>query len=122
MKLRGRSKYGNQKTNGSASKREAKRLAELRLLEKAGKIFYLRTQVPFELLPRQTDREGRLLERPVHYVCDFLYYEYDVGKPMAELRSLDGLVVEDSKGFRTDMFILKKKLMLFFHGIRIKEV
>ncbi len=60
------SKYGNRRTNGYASKREASRAQELRLLEKAGKIHNLREQVPFELIPKQDGERAR------KYVADFV--------------------------------------------------
>ena len=50
------------------------------------------------------------MERPCTYVADFVYKEG--GKT----------VVEDTKGFRTKDYIIKRKLMLQVHGIRIKEV
>jgi hypothetical protein len=50
------------------------------------------------------------VERAVHYVADFVYK--DNYKE----------IVEDAKGFRTKDYIIKRKLMLFIHGIRIKEV
>ena len=45
------------------------------------------------------------------YIADFVYYDRD-----------GNLVVEDAKGFRTDLFRLKKKMMMYFKGIEIKEV
>jgi len=98
-------KYKAVKTNGYASKKEARRAQELHLLEKAGEIFFLRQQVKFELLPKQ---EG---ERAVHYVADFVY-----SVPQART------IVEDVKGIKTRDYIIKRKLMLYVHGIRIKEV
>ena len=75
----------------------------LKLLERGGAISDLKRQVSFELIPKQ---EG---ERACSYVADFTYLE-------------DGkLVVEDCKGFKTDVYKIKKKLMLWVHGIRIKE-
>ena len=63
----------------------------------------------FELIPSQY-RDGRCVERAAHYIADFVYME-------------DGKkVVEDTKGFRTKDYILKRKLMLMVHNIRIKEV
>jgi hypothetical protein len=54
-------------------------------------------------------KRGKLLEREVAYIADFVYTE-------------DGKrIVEDSKGFKTKDFIIKRKLMLYMHGIRIKE-
>ena len=103
------SKYRNVRhSNGSASKREGNRLEDLRLLEKAGAITDLKTQVVFELLPARRRSDG-VLERKVSYKADFCYNEN--GKQ----------VVEDSKGFRTSEFILKRKMMLHFHNIEIKE-
>ena len=101
-------KYGNIKTVTSDgikhdSIKEANRWCELKLLERAGKIRLLQRQVKYLLIPKQ---EG---EREVCYIADFVYQE-------------DGkLVVEDVKGHRTEVYKLKKKLMLWVHGIRIKE-
>lgn len=102
-------KYGNHRTtvNGITfdSKHEALRYIELLYLQRAGQIRDLQLQVPFELLPKQ----GK--ERAVKYIADFVYYDKD-----------GNLVVEDAKGFRTDLFRLKKKMMMYFKGIEIKEV
>ena len=85
------------------SQKEYHRWCELKLLERAGKISDLKRQVSFELIPKQ---EG---ERACSYVADFTYLE-------------DGkLVVEDCKGFKTEVYKIKKKLMLWVHGIRIRE-
>lgn len=101
-------KYRNQTCNGYHSKKEAKRALELMVLERAGKIQNLREQVRIELLPAQYS-EGRCIERAVHYVADFAYTENGIE------------ILEDVKGFRTDTYKLKKKLLLFRHGIRIRE-
>lgn len=107
-------KYRNKKvTMGDMvfdSMKECSRYVELTLLQKAGKIWDLDTQVPFELIPAQRDKDGKLLERACHYVADFVYYE-------------DGQkVVEDTKGVKTPEYIIKRKLMLKLYGIRIREV
>ena len=92
-----------------ASAKEANRYEELKLLQKAGKIQGLQMQVKFELIPAQRIN-GKLVERACTYKADFVYIE-------------DGKkVVEDTKGFRTKDYIIKRKLMLYVHGIRIKEV
>lgn len=113
-------KYGNRKTTvfGQTfdSKHEAERYLELRAMERDGKIRHLATQVPFELIPVQMDGNGKVLERPVKYIADFTYWEkYDTGYRY---------VVEDAKSpaTRTDVYRLKKKLMLSVHGIIIREV
>ena len=99
------SKYRNKRSGGHASKRENKRAQDLRLLEKLGEISDLEEQVKYELIPKQ---EG---ERAVTYTADFRYRDKE-GK----------LHVEDSKGFKTQQYILRRKMMLYFHGIRIEEV
>lgn len=91
------------------SVKEYRRFCELSLLQKAGKVTDLQRQVKFELIPSQRI-DGKVVERPCHYVADFVYTQ-------------DGeRVVEDTKGFRTKDYILKRKMMLFFHGIKINEV
>lgn len=103
------SKYGNRKTviDGIAfdSYKEARRYMELRLLERAGKLKALELQVPFELLPKC----GK--NRAVKYVADFVYWDKDGNK-----------IVEDAKGYRTEVYKLKKKMMLALLGIEITEV
>lgn len=110
-------KYHNIKSAGYDSRKEARRAADLRLLERAGKISGLREQVRFELIPAQyetQDGKRKLLERKVEYVADFVYTDNKTGETM----------VEDVKGgnFRTPEYVIKRKLMLFVHGIRVREV
>lgn len=102
------------------SKIEAHRYCELKLLLKAGKISNLELQKPYELIPAQrepstmtkTGKEklGRVIEQSVKYIADFVYVEN--GKT----------VVEDTKGIKTKDYIIKRKLMLYVYGIRIKEI
>ena len=93
------------------SRKEYKRFCELSLLEKAGVITELQRQVKFVLIQSQKDpATGKVLERPVTYKADFVYYKN--GKR----------VVEDAKGIKTKDYIIKRKLMLMVHGIRVKEV
>jgi hypothetical protein len=96
-------KYHNVKTNGYASRKEATRAEELKLLFHAGQISDLVEQPEFVLVPPQ---DG---ERAVKYRADFGYYEKGQR------------VIEDCKGVRTSDYIIKRKLMLFLHGIRITE-
>ena len=122
-------KYGSKKVevNGIVfdSKKEAKRYQELLLLEKAGAIQNLQRQVKYVLIPAQREytneiytkgrkkgcfKKGKLLERECSYIADFVYIEN--GK----------IVCEDTKGFRTKDYIIKRKLMLKVHGIRITEI
>lgn len=111
------SKYHNKKVilDGLLfdSKKEAGRWAELQLLQKAGEIRELQRQVPFVLIPTQKDElTGRVLEREARYIADFVYRDNHTHK----------LIVEDTKGMKTELYRLKKKLMLYRHGIRIREV
>lgn len=94
------------------SEREARRYGELMALRLAGEIRDLELQKSFELIPAQRDSAGRVIERAVRYKADFYYY--DVRRRC--------FVVEDTKGVRTDEYIIKRKLMLYVHGIRIKEI
>lgn len=101
-------KYGARKAKAPDgqvfdSQKERDRWCILRLLERAGRISDLKRQVSFELIPKQ----GTM--RACSYVADFTYQENGA------------LVVEDCKGYRTEAYKIKKKLMLWVHGIRIKE-
>ena len=113
------SKYHNKKVVFNNikfdSKFEAKRYSELLLLERAGAITNLELQKSFELIPTQYEtlangKRGKCLERAVTYRADFVYIEN--GKQ----------VVEDTKGFRTPEYVIKRKMMLYKYGIKIKEV
>ena len=108
-------KYRNKKTivDGITfdSKLEARRYTELKLLERAGEISDLRLQVKYTLLPSQK-LENRVVERPVIYIADFEYVDKRTGEK----------VVEDTKGMKTTDYVLKRKMMLYFYGIRIKEI
>lgn len=105
-------KYGAKRVGNHASKREHYRSAQLRLRQRAGLIRDLREQVKYPLIPTQRDSEGNLLERECYYRADFVYTDVPTGKT----------VVEDTKGVRTPEYIIKRKLMLHVHGIRIQEV
>ena len=100
------------------SKKERDRYAQLKILEEAGVVKELQTQVKFKLIPSQKI-DGKVVERECSYIADFVYQE--LGE--------DGnwhTVVEDVKGYRQStayaVFAIKRKLMLFTYGIRIREV
>ena len=119
-------KYGNKKvTIGNEtfdSLKEYRRFSELKLLQRAGRIKDLERQVKFVLIPTQREpdttgvrggvKKGNVIEQECSYVADFVYINTADGKK----------VVEDTKGFRTKDYIIKRKLMLFIHGIRIQEI
>lgn len=124
-----RRKYGNTKVTVDGiqfdSKREAARYQELKLLERAGVISFLQRQAKFQLIPNQyapsnetytkgprkgQRKPGKLLEHECSYIADFCY-----------IRNGE-TVVEDAKGYRTEVYKIKKKLMLERYGIQIREV
>jgi hypothetical protein len=106
-------KYRNRKTGGYDSRRESRRAFELKILERKGEISGLKEQVRYELIPSIYEGEGknrRCIERACSYVADFIYIDKN-----------GALAVEDTKGFRTPDYIIKRKLMLHVHGIKITE-
>ena len=107
------------------SRKEARRWNELKLLERAKEISNLQRQVKYVLIPAQYEtieryskkgerlKDGtKLIEREVAYIADFVYTDMKTGKT----------VVEDTKGVKTKDYIIKRKLMLYLHQIRIKEI
>lgn len=90
------------------SKREARRWQQLRILEAANQIFELRRQVPFPIVIVNLDT-GELVTVSTYY-ADFVY------EPLE-----GGLVIEDAKGFRTETYKLKKRLVEAQYGVRIHE-
>ena len=106
-------KYRNKKCQWMGiqfdSIRERDRYIVLTDQEKQGKISHLRRQVRFELLPTQYDDNGKCVYRGVSYIADFVYWQNSM------------FVVEDCKGFRTKEYLIKKKLMYYFHRITSKE-
>ena len=119
------SKYKNQQvTVGDEtfdSGKEYRRFCELKLLQRAGKITDLQRQVKFVLIPTQREpdtigprggvKQGKVIESECSYIADFVYND-----------DKHNTVVEDTKGFKTKDYIIKRKLMLHVHGIRIKEI
>ena len=95
------------------SVKEYSRWQELNLLQRAGEIYELQRQVPFVLIPTQRDEiTGKVIEKECKYIADFTYRSCKNGR----------LTVEDTKGLKTEKYIIKRKLMLYRHGLRIKEV
>lgn len=109
------------------SVREAKRFQELYYLQKVGAISELDLQVKFELVPAQYEtyerygkrgqrlKDGqKCVERAATYVADFVY------------KQGGQTIVEDAKGYQKgtayDLFVIKRKLMLHVHGIKVREV
>ena len=131
LRTGGESKYKNRKklVDGIEfdSAKEARRWSELKLLEKAREISDLRRQVKFVLIESQYEessevyqrgknkgkpKRGKILEHECSYIADFVYTDEKTGKT----------VVEDTKGFKTKDYIIKRKLLLERYKIRITEV
>lgn len=90
---------------------ECERYKYLKALEQQKVISNLQRQVKYVLLPSQKDSKTRkTIEREITYLADFVY---EKGSQT---------IVEDVKGMKTDVYKIKRKLMLYFHGIQIKEV
>lgn len=102
-----KSKYHNVKTIVDGipfdSKAEAKRYGELKLMERVGQIFDLELQKKYSI-----DINGVHI---CNYIADFVY---------SNVYKIEN--VEDTKGMRTPIYNLKKKLMKAVHGIEITEV
>lgn len=131
MNKRGGQKYFSKKVTVDGisfdSKKESERYLVLKQQERQGLISDLQLQVPFVLIPAQyetvteytpkTRKEKtakKLLERKLVYVADFVY-------------SRNGeAVVEDVKGYKNStayaVYVIKRKLMLYVHGIKVQEV
>lgn len=120
-----RRKFGNKKIENALgvfdSALEYKRYLVLQDEQRRGNIRGLQRQVEFELIPNQYKKrlkqlktkvkeEEYLAERKVSYFADFVYYKGN------------DKVVEDTKGMRLTDYIIKRKMMLFFHNIIIREV
>lgn len=110
-----RSKYGNKKVTVDGitfdSLKEANRWRELKLLVMGKAITNLRRQVKYQLV-LSVRQNGKVVQRAINYYADFVYIDTRTGKE----------VVEDVKGHKTEVYKLKKKMMLDKYGIRIREV
>jgi hypothetical protein len=118
-------KYGNHRVYRFGqwfdSEHEADRYWELLMLQRGGAISDLQTQVPFELIPTQREpdtvgkrggiKQGKCIEKSCVYYADFVYKDAN-----------GNVVVEDAKGMKTEAYKIKRKLMLWVHGIKVIEV
>ena len=121
-----RTKYGSRKCTHDGiefdSKKEMYRYITLKIKQAEGLISDLRLQVPYEIIPAVYETQEvqlktkvkyvtKCVQKAAHYIADFVYKDADGNE-----------VVEDSKGFRTKEYQLKKKMMRAYLGITIKEV
>lgn len=125
-----KSKYHSKKTpchfgHIHDSKSEAYRCDELHMLQNVGRISDLQTQVKYVLIPAQRadsheyykrgqhkgeKKPGKVIETECAYYADFVY------------KRNGAQIVEDVKGVKTEVYKIKRKLMLERYGIRIVEV
>lgn len=109
------SKYGAKKTvvDGITfpSRKEANRYSELKILWRGKAIHSLKRQVKYELVPA-VRQNGKVVQRAINYYADFVYTDSRTGEE----------IVEDVKGYKTQVYLMKKKMMLEKYGIRIREV
>lgn len=93
------------------SKKEANRYKELLLLQRAGVIYDLKLQVPFELQPSFKHPITGKTIRAINYIADFTYVDTKTSQ----------YHIEDTKGFRTKEYEMKKKMMEY-RGYTIEEI
>jgi hypothetical protein len=114
MKYRRNNKYRNEKVKYDGrtfdSQKECQRYMDLKLLERAGEIKDLRLQYKFVLQPGY-EFQGKKI-REITYIADFVYWDVKKGY----------MIVEDVKGYRTEIYKIKKKMFEFKYGIPIHEV
>jgi len=127
-----RQKYGNTILNFEGmrfdSKRELDQWIKLRNKEKRGEIRNLRRQISYDFSTKELGQLKYIGSKKrkgvaLRYVADFVYDEpntivLDPGK-MADIGW--HTVVEDAKGCLTDSYKIKRALMLWVHGIKIRE-
>ena len=93
------------------SQKEGDRYLELKILEKHSLIEDLRIQVKFELQPSYK-KNGKTI-RAIYYIADFVYFD----------KAKKKMIIEDTKGFRTEIYKLKKKIFEYVYpDLEIKEV
>ena len=118
------------------SQAEFKRFRELTIMQEKGEIYDLKRQVEYELLPayfesiptgeyyKRGERKGMpkfkdvCIEQAVKYYADFVYTITATGETIVE--DVKGYVDPMSAGYAK--FVLKRKLMLHIHGIKVKEI
>lgn len=109
---KGKSKYNAKKIKVGEitfdSKKEANRFIELKILKEQGKITDLILQPEYVLqegfdIPERKGYEVKNKRyRAIKYIADFEYYDVEKNK----------IVIEDVKGYKTEVYKIKKKLFL----------
>lgn len=108
--MNSKNKYNAKKTELDGIKfdslKESRRYAELKLLEKAGKIRDIELQKKFEICAKSKGK------RALYYIADFVYWDNTVNQ----------MIVEDVKGYKTPIYNIKKRMIYEKYGIEIKEI
>jgi len=103
-----RQKYGNHKTADGFDSKHERSVYQSLILDAS--VASVERQVKYVLIPSQKGELGKVIERPCAYIADF------------RVTYNDGRVdIVDAKGVKTADYIIKRKLMLFIHGIRVIE-
>ena len=114
-RLEVKSKYNNKKTiydnHAFDSKKEANYYLKFKIMQDAGIIRNLELQKKYVLQKSFINKEGKKY-REISYIADFYYVTTKDNKEH----------VVDVKGFRTDVYKLKKKLFEYKYGLEIEEV
>ena len=112
-----RPKYKNQKIiiDGILfdSQKEGNYYLYLVQQKKDGKIKDFKIKEKWTLIESQEGPDGYVWERPCTYTCDFVVYNNDGSKDVIDVKS---------PATKTDAYKIKRKLMLYIHKIRIREV
>lgn len=93
-----------------ASMAERDRYIELKLMQDMGVIEGLEMQKKYVLQTKGRYPISRRAYDEITYVADFVY------------RYNGEVIVEDVKGVRTAVYMMKKKMMAKVHGIEVQEV
>ena len=125
-----RRKFGNKITYVGDirfdSKKEGDYYLYLKQLQENGEISNLQLQVPYEIIPAvygekvvqlktKTKRVPYCIQRATHYIADFVYIVTATGKK--EVVDVKSKITRQNAEYR-----LKRKMMLAFNNIEIKEV
>ena len=109
-----KNKYNNTKVEYKGIKfdsiKEMKHYQLLEYLQKIGEIKELKLQVPYELIPKYKINNKTV--RKTTYIADFTYIT----------TKDDKLHIVDTKGFKTDVYRLKKKMVEYKYGVEVEEV
>lgn len=90
--------------------KEKNRYIELKLMERAGLIKNLQLQYEFELQPAFILNKKKI--RKISYIADFYYFDNE----------LNDYIIEDTKGMRTEVYKIKKKMFEYRYKKEIKEI